>query len=417
MDEERLRREWKQQGVDYAAAVNQMIAFGDAHGWETWKGPEPEDKRDHLADGVIARLRKANATGTVDEFRANYPPAHAPFIEYYQQYGQSIEHVHFIADGKIVFLTGAAYEQRQAYLLDGDTITQLDTGIAAIGKSKRNDVFALQYGDEIITTRGWQGETIAAFRLRNPGGLKITELIPFNDGLTVLSVTAEGIFLIDRQQELLIHPEAEVLEELEEDRNYPILDMENGTLSHDNRFIVVGDQSSDHRVLDARGQPVGTIGPQSSYPHYCLFSADDRQLITNSCHFYNGITIGVDSDKLNGIALAPYEEDPSYTTIDENMRVYCGLAYDDLYVLGDAYGYIRAIDQWGKVIWQHFVGSTISGMTVSDDRKTLWVASHAGMLHKLRLGLGHRDRHTIGNGDHYEDFRLIFWKGEPVMRW
>ncbi|CAM1374491.1 hypothetical protein [Tenacibaculum xiamenense] len=82
-----------------------------------------------------------------------------------------------------------------------------------------------------------------------------------------------------------------------------------------------------------------------------------------------------------------------------------------------AYGYIRAIDKKGKCIWRHFVGSTISGIAVSDDEKILWVASCAGIIHKLQLGKGHRDEHTIGNGNHYEDFRILIWKNHQILKW
>jgi len=238
-------------------------------------------------------------------------------------------------------------------------------------------------------------------------------LIPFNDGLKVLSVTSEGIFLIDKHQENMIHPEPD-LEDEEWDSN---IDMENGTLSNDNKFVIVGDQCSDHRVLDSNGKQIGEIGPQSEYAHFCIFSEDDSQLITNSCHFYGGMTIGVNSNKLNGIAIEAWEESSEYVKIDEGMRVYCGIAYDEIYVLGEAYGYIKAINKEGNLIWRYFLGSTIGGIAISDDKEILWVASCTGMIHKLRLGKGHRDNHTIGNGNHYEDFRLIVWKDEPIMKW
>ena len=99
------------------------------------------------------------------------------------------------------------------------------------------------------------------------------------------------------------------------------------------------------------------------------------------------------------------------------MRIYVGLAVRDHYILGDAHGYVRAIDTHGKCLWRHFVGSTITGLAISPDEQVLWVGSCTGMIHKLRLGKGHRDDQTIGNGEHFEEFRMIFWKGEPVMKW
>lgn len=413
MNENEIQKEWISKGEEYAIGINEMVEFGEENGWGNWKGKEPEDRREHLADKVIELLRKANTDNTVSDFRQRFPPAHAPLIKYFEEKGQSIDQIHFIEEEKIVFLTGTAYQKRQAYILNEKEVIRLDERIDAIGKSKKGNVFAVQIGNKITTTNGWQGKIIAEFEIKEVGGLEITQLIPFNDGLKILSVTSEGIYLIDKHQENMIHPEPD-LDDEEWDSN---IDMENGTLSNDNKFVIVGDQCSDHRVLDSNGKQIGEIGPQSEYSHFCIFSEDDSQLITNSCHFYGGMTIGVNSNKLNGIAIEAWEESSEYVKIDEGMRVYCGIAYNETYILGDAYGYIKAINKDGNLIWRHFLGSTIGGIAISDDKDTLWVASCTGMIHKLRLGKGHRDNHTIGNGNHYEDFRLIVWKDEPIMKW
>jgi len=408
-----IKEEWNKLGSEYAKGVNEMVEFGEKNGWENWKGKEPEDKREHLADEIFNLLKKANENNTVEQFRNDYPPSHSPIIKFLEKKGQSIEQLQFIDGQKIVFLTGTSYQKRQAYILDNENTLKLDSTINAIGKSKKNDVFAISAENKITTTQGWEGNIISTFELKEAKDLGITELIPFNDGLKVLLITSEGIFLITKETEKMIHP----IPDLDDEEWDSYIDMENATLSNDNQFIVVGDQCSEHRILDANGSQIGGIGQQSEYPHYCLFSKDDSQLITNSCHFYNGITIGVSSEKLNGINIPEYEESPLYKTIDEGMRVYCGTVASDLYILGDAHGYIRAIDHNGKCIWRHFLGSTISGITISDDEKTLWIGSYSGMLHKLQLGKGFRDDHTIGNGNHYEDFRLILWKEEPTMKW
>ncbi len=413
MNENEVMEEWNSKGEKYAIGINEMVEFGEKNGWENWKGKDPEDNRDHLADKVIELLRKANSENTVTEFRLKFPPAHTPLIKYFEEKGQSIDQIHFIENEKIVFLTGTAYQKRQAYILNGEKVIKLDETIDAIGKSKKGNIFAVQIGNKITTTNGWQGKIIAEFEIKAAGALEITQLIPFNDGLKILSITSEGIFLIDKDRENMIHPESD----LEDEEWTPNIDMENGTLSNNNKFIIVGDQGSDHRVLDIQGNKIGEIGPQSEYPHFCIFSEDDSQLITNSCHFYSGKTIGVKSEKLNGIAIESWEESSEYIDIDEGMRVYCGIASDDIYILGDAYGYIKAIDKKGKLKWRHFLGSTIGGITISENKEILWVASCTGMIHKLRLGKGHRDHHTIGNGNHYEDFRLIVWKDEPIMKW
>lgn len=64
------------------------------------------------------------------------------------------------------------------------------------------------------------------------------------------------------------------------------------------------------------------------------------------------------------------------------------------------------------------LGSTISGMTLSDDGKTLWVGAHSGILHQLKLDQDRRDPQSIGNANLYEEFRLLIWKEEPqIWKW
>jgi len=355
----------------------------------------------------------ANEENQTVEFRENFPPAHEPFLKHFESKGQSIEQLYFIGNEKIVFLIRTSYQKRQAYLLDDQEIVKLEESIDAIGKSKMGNVFAYQIGNKITTTRGWQGELICEFEIKKNRDVGITTLIPFNNGLKVLTVTTEGIYIISKTSEVMIFPEPD----LDDDEWESNIDMENATISNDNKFIIAGSQMSYHEVFNSDGNKIGKIGPQSEYPHFCLFSSDDKQLITNSCHFYNGKTIGVKTDSLEGIEIEAWEENDNYVSIDTNMRVYNGIAVDDYYILGDAYGYIRAIDRLGNLKWRHFLGSSISGIAISDNKKTLWVASYTGIIHKLKLYKGHRDDHTIGNGNHYEEVRIICWKDEPILKW
>lgn len=408
-----IKTEWNTLGSQYAIAVNEMVKFGDTNGWENWKGEDPKDKRDHLSDAVFQLLKDANTNNTVAQFRQDFPPAHTPLLKFLKDKGQSISQLNFITEQKIVFLVGTAYQKRQAYILDNTTVLELDASIDIIGKSKQNNVFAIASNNAIVTTQGWEGEIISTFQLKDTKDIAITDLIPFNDGKKVLLVSSDGIFIISNETEHRIHP----LPDPEDEEWEPYLDMENATLSNDNKYIVVGDQCYDHRVLNSDGAQLGDIGPQSSYPHFCLFSKNDNQLITNSCHFYNGVTIGVDTSDLETISVEAYQDSEDFTVIDDGMRVYCGIATSKYYILGDAYGYIKAIDAKGDCIWKYFLGSTISGMTISEDEKTLWVGSYSGMLHKLQLDKGLRDNHTIGTGQHYEDFRLVIWKDEPIRTW
>lgn len=414
------QREWFLKGEQYAKAINEMVAFGNEHGWDKWEGEEAEDKRDHLGELVFEALKQANLDDTIATFRADYPPAYTPLIPFLETKSQYIGDIVAIDADTVAFLAGTSYEPRTAYLVTGTTVNLLDDTIKGLGKSMRNNVFAIAYADKIITHQGWNGPVIATVELGELATVGISKLIPFNDGKRILFVSSEGVYLLEEQNKQLIHPvltEEEKQEAAAEGYDFYI-DMENAALSQDNTYIVVGDQDRDHRILHVDGKEVGSVGPQSSYPHFCLFSKDDQQLITNSCHFYNGVTIGVDATKLEGMHVEAYEESEDFMYMDENMRVYQGVALQEYYVLGDAYGYIRAINQAGKEVWQHFLGGTISGIAVSEDETTLWVGTYSGALHKLVLGKGIRDSHTIGTSDLYEEFRLLVWKEEPqVWRW
>lgn len=405
---EELQREWSLKGAKYAKDINEMVAFGNEHGWDNWEGEEAVDTRGKIGEAVIKLLREANANDTVAAFREEFAPAHSPLAEMLDDKGGYIGDICSISDDVVAFMQGTSYEDRQAYLAKGTELTSLDKEIRSIGQSMRNNVYAIAYTDKIVTRQGWEGEIIAEFALDVLKDTGITRLIPFNDGQKILFISSEGIYLLSKEQEKLLHP---LNEDNDEDFDTSI-DMENATLSYDNKSIVVGDQGRDHAVLNSEGEKIGVIGAQSSYPHYCLFSSDDKQLLSNTCHFYNGASIGVETAKLNGINIPAWEEHEDAITLDEGMRVYAGVALEDYYILGDAYGYIRAIRTEGGELWQHYLGSTISGMTLSEDNKILYVGTHAGILHKLTLNKKVRDTHTIGNADIYEDFRLLVWKNE-----
>nr|WP_315026295.1 hypothetical protein [uncultured Chryseobacterium sp.] len=414
MYDTKIQKEWFSEGERYATEINEMVAFGEKNGWENWKGEEPQDKRGNLSKEVFTLLKTANKNGDTEKFREHFPPAHTPIIPLMKDKSQSIEHLYFINNQKIVFMTGTSYEKRQAYLLDNDTIIQLDENILAIGKSKQGNIFAIAKNNKISVYKDWSGDLINEFEIEENPDVGITEMTPFNDGSKILIVSSDGIYLISKDEKKLIHP---INEDNDEDWTSQI-DMENAALSNDNSYIAVGDQGYDHRILDAEGNTLGAIGPQSSYPHFCLFAKDDSQLITNSCHFYNGTTIGINADQYVGADIEAYTESDDFSLIDEEIRVYAGVATKDYYILGDAHGYIKAFDKKGNRLWKHFLGSTISGMTISDDEQTLWVGAHSGILHKLKLGKGLRDTHTIGDSKHYEEFRLLIWKEESqIWKW
>lgn len=400
-----LQTQWNIQGHSYASEINAQLAFAEEHGLYSWKGEDPADNRNELALEVLSLLKKANREGTVDNFRASYPPAHAPFINIIQEQGQNIENLCYINENTIAFVIGSPYEKRRAYLLTNRNIEKLSDSIQAIGRSHQHNIYAIAKTNSITTHQNWAGRKIAEFKLPPVVPLPISQLIPFNDGLSMLLISSEGIYLLTTSGHTMIHPVPDP-----EDRDWSAyIDMEHAALSYDNNFIAVGDQTSAHRILDRAGHLIATIAPPSAYPHYAMFSKDSQQVLLNSCHLYSGTTISIPTA---GLALTSASI-ANPTIIDKSCRVYAAVATAEQYIFGDAAGHIHAYDKEGKKCWHYFVGSTITSMTLSEDEKTLWVGSCSGMIHKLRLYAGQRDNHIIGNGNHYEEFRVIFWKNEP----
>ena len=416
------QKEWNEKGEKYAKAVNDMVAFAETHGWDAYKGEEPVDERAHLGEAVFELLKKANECGETEKFRADFPPSNVIFSGENEKFKNKLKNIDQICPlgSENVLFIASNDDGKRLYLLEGDRVSEVAKGVIAVGKSKRNEIYALLNQDEVWLIRGYDGKSGGELVARFSHELEIiydeAEILPFNDGSKVLLTAHDGIFLISQSGAKLIHP----IYEDEGDDDELEIDMANATLSNDNELIVAGEQCGDHALMDSEGERLGGIGAQSSYPHFCLFSADDTQLITNSCHFYNGVTIGVDRALLKrGLEVEAYsydeEGEQNFTLIDDAMRVYAGVATQDFYILGDAYGYIKAVGKDGRKIWRHYLGGTIKSMALSEDGGVLFVGTYGGRLHKLCLGAG-QDSHTIGNGNHKEEFRLIAYE-DKIYRW
>ena len=420
------QKEWNEKGEKYAKAVNDMVVFAEVHGWDAYKGEDAVDEREgvtQLCEAVFELLKDANERGETEKFRADFPPSNVIFDKKLRKKLRDIDQICPLGGENVLFIASND-DGKTLYLLEGECVSEVADDVIAVGKSKRNEIYALLNQDEVWLIRGYDGKSGGEPVARFSHELEIiydeAEILPFNDGSKVLLAAHDGIFLISQSGAKLIHPIYE--DEGEDEDEYELeIAMANATLSNDNELIAAGEQDTDEHVLmDREGERLGGIGAQSAYPHFCLFSADDTQLITNSCHFYNGVTIGVDRVLLKrGLEVEAYsydeEGEKNFTLIDDAMRVYAGVATRDFYILGDAYGYIKAVGKDGRKIWRHYLGGTIKSMALSEDGSVLFVGTYGGRLHKLRLGAG-QDSHTIGNGNHKEEFRLIAYE-DKIYRW
>lgn len=426
---------WRSEGHRYAREINEYVRLGMESGWDK-KLKEPEnDSRSKLAADVWKMIREANKAGEVEQLRQELPAATWPLVDSYREDTQAIKSISFVGESSVIFRAGTSWEEGAVYTAGKHGICKMPE-LSLVGRSVQGSVYALVGPDDIRLIRKpdvqLQGEELAVFpwstikrqlkeEMPNLETLAdcerpdqiIEEVIPFSDGSGLLLVSSEGIYLIGKDRTQLLHPSASELEENEMDNTS--IAMAHGSVSPDERWLAFGSQSSDHLLLDRSTGKVHSIYPESSYPHYSVFTHDGQQAWFNSCHFYNGSTIRVPLDEVLSGASDKREEWP---LAEDGARVYAAGVLSDGVVLGDAYGYLRMIDVEGAELWRHFVGSTISGMAVSDDEGVLAVGTYGGMLHLLDLRAESMDEYSIGTGTIRELGRYVVWKSEAEpLRW
>lgn len=116
------------------------------------------------------------------------------------------------------------------------------------------------------------------------------------------------------------------------------LDMAHRDVSADDKYIAIGEQESCHLILDAETYNViEEIDAKSEYASYGMFDAQSRNIMFNSCHFYNGITTGFN---LLDIGKEDFQEED--IIIDDDLRIYAGVSKNDEYIIGDADGCITS---------------------------------------------------------------------------
>jgi hypothetical protein len=424
---------WNERIVAYAKAVNAFVEAGRSKGWEN-VGNEPDGPDvAHLVDAAIDAVRLANKQGDTSELRDNWPPAHQPLIPHLEQNGQSIPTLCYLDDGSVLARIGAPYEDGRTVRLIADQVEE-HPEMGFFGRCPNRKYFAV-CGDGGIEIRdGWSGPTTATCRW--PTGLEgipqgvpakpfdskpiPTAVIPFPDGLRVLLVSSDGIFVLSETRAVRLLPTESGIKEFAEwslkehpgDSPIPELSMEHAAISPSGRFIAVGSQDSTHLVFNSDFELVADVGPMSEYPHYAIFSTDESMLAVNSCHFYNGITLGIKTSLLPGLFTESWKEDEKVPILEDGARVYGGVSRYDEFIIGDAGGYVRAFDFDGNFRWEVFIGSSIGSIDISPDLKTLVVSTYAGFISLIQLDAGTQPDYQIGVGEHQELYRWIFWKNE-----
>lgn len=427
-----ISKRWGEEGKVYVAHRNEYFKTGMSIGWDKVEKP-PEDTRSDLAEIVLEHVRKANEIGNIESVRQKFPPAHAPFQKMLNKNGQHLGPVALLDNDKILIRVGSPYGEGRVYLID-DLEIQLIENVLSFGWSpnKRYLAVARRAGVEVLDR--WGGKKVAechwptgnegappGYEIKSIEGIPhVTQIIPFPDGKRVLLVSSKGIFVLAATQAVRLHPSIEHLKEHFDwlKKEYPKdeldvnIDMEHGAISPDGNFIAVGSQDYFQHVYNSDYEQFAEIGHLSEYPHYALFSGDGEMLALNSCYFYNGATIGVPVSLLPELFTAPYELDSHLVVLEKYSKVYAATYRQDEFIIGDAYGYIRAFDKKGNYRWNHFLGSSIGDIDISKDGKTLLVCSYAGFLSIIKLDTGEVNPFTIGDATHEETRRWLFWRKE-----
>jgi uncharacterized protein (DUF2267 family) len=156
MDEAEVSAQWCEASRRYVSAINAHVERVLRDGAER-AGPEPRDDREHLAEAVLAVVRRANASGETASLRQKFPPAWEPFQSILPEKGQWLMPMAWIDDSRIVL--GVWSGRNSVVVVDGNDIVE-QPSVRSFGRSPDGRFFALAFDDGVEVREGWNGPRV-----------------------------------------------------------------------------------------------------------------------------------------------------------------------------------------------------------------------------------------------------------------
>ncbi len=389
-----LSKEYKKEIKTYAEKINYYNKIHRAEGYKKSKKIEiPKLQYEKFDKKIYNLLLSANKEKWVDKLREDFPPQTDVFYKLTTDNDKVRDIKKIILINKSEFL---AVVNGKVYFCSDHGDFTLIPDIYDIGVCPNKKIFCRVSKKGLQLTKGWYGEEIKflnwpkvnegacfldgtkstkgpEFKYMNPEGF-----IPFSDGKKVLISSIDmGVYLIGEDQTKVIYPDKNTYdqarkemyeddlneylnnhdsniskEEFKKIEDWDFLDgffsqLTHCFLSHNNKYIAFGDMFSDHLIYNVDNKKLKKIKTRVLDPHYCIFSKDDSQIFLNSMRFYNGTSFTI---KLEEAFDDSNDIEKSKLEVDNVSRVYAGISTSFGYIIGDAQGYIRAIDYNGKYL-------------------------------------------------------------------
>ena len=407
---------WIAEGRNYKKALNDWLdgIYIDGQNPTT---PEPTETREDMAGYVLEQIKAFNHRGEHARLRALFPPDNDPMD--WQGKTRAVSQAVFLPDGRIAC---TVCMPDCVYVLDGDEVAAVD-GAIHFGRSHDKRFHALAFADRVEIRHGWDGEIVATLRYPDSYGdafaqaypevrdglgeldgaaWRIYQLVVFPDGKRVALASATGIFILSQAGAQLLLPDVESCSrhfyENPEDNDgfvmcisYPHIDV-----SADGRYIAAGEQDTAHMIfheVDGTWTPMATIEPRASYPcrarfNHLLVDADGApapELALASCHFAGSATLSLPLANLSpGFEASGYDGDETLNYVDDSHWASSLLPSKVGYFIGANDGYVWMKSTKGHQFGYLHIGGSVLDLDLSEDRKTLLVASYSGQVVQLR---------------------------------